>query len=51
MMQAALMLIGHQYEQREPIAFSNSYAVPFGIHDLLSPMKTRVTGHVPEAAE
>lgn len=51
MTQAALLLVANMYENREPIAFSNPYAVPYGIHDLLSPLKERVTGHQPEAAE
>ncbi|MFN3312810.1 MAG: head-tail connector protein [Hyphomonas sp.] len=50
MVQAALLLVANMYEQREPIAFSNPYAVPFGVHDLLSPLKERVTGYR-EAAE
>lgn len=45
MVQAALLLVANMYEQREPIAFSNPYAVPFGVHDLLSPLKERVTGY------
>lgn len=50
MVQAALLLVANMYEQREPIAFSNPYAVPYGINDLLSPLKVRVTGHQAEAA-
>ena len=46
--QAVLMLVAHQYENREAITFSNPYSVAFGVHDLLSPLKARVTGHQPE---
>lgn len=45
MVQAALLLVGAQYESREAVTFSNPYAVPFGVHDLLSPLKERVTGY------
>lgn len=51
MMQAALLMIAHQYEAREAITFSNAYQLPFGVHDLLSPLKERVTGHVPPAED
>lgn len=51
MVQAGLLLVANMYEQREPIAFSNPYAVPYGIHDLLSPLKARVTGHIAPVAE
>jgi uncharacterized phage protein (predicted DNA packaging) len=50
MAQAALMLIAQHYDAREAISFSNPYTLPFGIHELLSPLKERVTGHRPEAA-
>lgn len=52
MIQAGLLLTANMYEQREPIAFSNPYQVPYGVHDLLSPLKQRVTGFspVPETA-
>lgn len=43
--QAVLMLVAHQYENREAVTFGNPYSLPFGIHDLLSPLKARVTGH------
>lgn len=46
MTQAALLLIAHQYESREAITFSNQYMLPFGVTDLLSPLKERVTGYV-----
>lgn len=48
MMQAALLLIAHQYESREGVTFASAYQLPFGVHDLLSPLKDRVTGHRPE---
>ncbi|MCB5409155.1 head-tail connector protein [Pseudogemmobacter faecipullorum] len=52
MVQAALLLVAHQYESREGVTFANPYQLPFGVHDLLSPLKERVTGHqtAPEAA-
>lgn len=43
--QAVLMLVAHQYENREAVSFGNPYSVPFGVHDLLSSLKARVTGH------
>lgn len=48
MVQAALLLIAHQYEAREAVAFTSAHRLPFGVHDLLSPLKERVTGHQPE---
>lgn len=45
MVQAALLLVAHQYESREGVTFSNPHQLPFGVHDLLSPLKDRVTGH------
>lgn len=50
MMQAALLLVATQYESREAVTFASPYSLPFGVHDLLSPLKERVTGHQPEAA-
>lgn len=50
MVQAALLMIAHMYEAREAIAFSNPYSLPFGVHDLLSPLKERITGYVAEAS-
>lgn len=50
MVQAALLLVATQYESREAVTFSNAYQLPFGVHDLLSPLKERVTGYR-EAAE
>ena len=50
MIQAALLLIAHQYENREGVTLSNPYSLPFGVTDLLSPLKTRVTGYVAESA-
>ena len=49
MVQAALLLVAHQYESREGVTFSSPYQLPFGVHDLLSPLKERVTGHRPDA--
>ena len=43
MVQAALLLVAHQYEAREAVTFSSPYQLPFGVHDLLSPLKERVT--------
>ncbi|MFC0200582.1 head-tail connector protein [Paracoccus rhizosphaerae] len=45
MAQAALLLIATQYESREAVTFSNAYQLPYGVHDLLSPLKERITGH------
>lgn len=50
MMQAALLLVATQYESREAVTFASAYQLPFGVHDLLSPLKERVTGHQAEAA-
>ena len=44
MVQAALLLIAHQYESRESVTFASPHQPPFGVHDLLSPLKDRVTG-------
>lgn len=49
MAQAALLMIAHQYEAREAVTFASTYQLPFGVHDLLSPLKDRITGHQPEA--
>lgn len=46
--QAVLLLTAFSYEQREAVTFSNPFSVPFGVPDLLSPLKDRVTGHLPE---
>ncbi len=48
MVQAALLLVAHQYEAREAVTFASTYQLPFGVHDLLSPLKDRVTGYRPE---
>lgn len=48
MVQAVLLLVAHQYEAREAISFANAYHLPYGVHDLLSPLKVRVTGYTPE---
>lgn len=50
MVQAALLLVATQYESREAVTFASAYQLPFGVHDLLSPLKERVTGHQPEVA-
>lgn len=44
MVQAVLLLVAHQYESREAVIFGNAYQLPFGVTDLLSPLKDRVTG-------
>lgn len=52
--QAVLMMTAHSYENREAVSFSNPFSLPFGIHDMLSPLKDRVTGYVapdPEVTE
>ncbi|MFC3059092.1 head-tail connector protein [Paenirhodobacter populi] len=49
MAQAALLLVAHQCESREAITFASTYQLPFGVHDLLSPLKERVTGYRREA--
>lgn len=48
--QSVLLMTAHSYETREAATFSNGFSVPFGVHDLLSPLKARVTGHIPEVA-
>ena len=48
MVQAALLLAAHQYENREPVTFANPYELPFGVHDLLAAMKRRVTAYTPD---
>ena len=50
MIQAALLLIAHQYENREGVTFSHAYSLPYGVHDLLSPLKERIVGYQPEDA-
>jgi len=50
MAQAALLMVAHQYEAREAVTFTSTYRLPFGVHELLSPLKDRITGHQPEAA-
>lgn len=47
--QAVLMLVAHSYETREAVTFANPFTVAFGVHDLLSPLKDRVTGHEAQA--
>ena len=51
MVQALLLLVAHQFESREAISFANAYHLPYGVHDLLSPLKVRVTGYTPEPEE
>lgn len=48
MVQAALLLVAHQYESREGVTFANPYQLPYGVHDLLSPLKVRVPGYMPD---
>lgn len=48
MVQAALLLVAHQYEAREAVTFASPHQLPFGVHELLSPLKERVTGYRPE---
>ena len=47
--QAILLMVAHSYESREAVSFSNPFTVPFGVHELLSPNKARITGHIPAA--
>lgn len=47
MVQAALLMVATMHQTREAITFSNQYMLPFGVHDLLSPLKERVVGYVP----
>ncbi|MBT0780851.1 head-tail connector protein [Paracoccus sp. pheM1] len=42
MLQAALMLIAHQYEAREAVTFASAYQLPFGVRDLLAGVKRQV---------
>lgn len=49
MVQAALLMVAHQYESREAVTFGSAYQLPFGVHELLSPLKKRVTGHDQDA--
>ena len=49
MAQAGLLLVARQYEAREAVSLANGYRLPFGVHDQLSPLKDRITGHQPEA--
>lgn len=51
MLQAALMLVAHQYEAREAVTFASAYRLPFGVADLLSGIKRQVVGYIPEAEE
>lgn len=45
MVQVALLLVAHQYEAREAVTFASPHQLPFGVHELLSPLKERVTGY------
>lgn len=47
MIQACLLLVATMYQTREAVTFSNVYQLPYGVHDLLSPLKARVVGYVP----
>ena len=51
MLQAALMLIAHQYEAREAVTFASAYQLPFGVTDLLAGIKRQVVGYIPVAEE
>lgn len=51
MLQAALLLIAHQYEAREAVTFASAYQLPFGVTDLLSGIKRQVVGYVPEVED
>lgn len=46
--QAVLLLVAHSYESREAVSFANPFSLPFGVHDVLSPLKARITGHQAE---
>lgn len=48
MVQAVLLMVAHQHQSREAIVYGSAYLLPLGVADLLSPLKTRITGHVPE---
>lgn len=48
MLQAALMLVAHQYEAREAVTFASAYQLPFGVTDLLAGIKRQIVGYVPE---
>lgn len=48
MIQAVLLLVGHSYIMREAASFARPFSIPYGIEDLLSGLKTRITGHTPE---
>lgn len=37
--EAVLQLAAAWYEQREAVAFGNSYVVPFGVHEMLAPLR------------
>lgn len=43
--EAVLMLAAHWYEAREAVSFASPFAIPFGVHDLLSSHKRVVVGH------
>lgn len=48
MVQAALLLIGHQHEAREAVTFSSAYSLPYGVTDLLAGLKRQIVSYVPE---
>jgi len=48
MLQAALLLVGHQYEAREAVTFASAYQLPFGVTDLLSGIKRQVVSYTSE---
>lgn len=51
MTQAVLLLVGHSYIMREAASFARPFSIPYGVEDLLSGLKTRITGHTPEPAQ
>lgn len=48
MIQAVLLMTGHSYAVREAATFARPFSVPYGVEDVLSGLKTRITGHRPE---
>lgn len=49
--QAVLMLVAHWFGCREGVSPERLATIPFGIYDLLSGLKARVTGYVPEGQQ
>lgn len=46
--QAVLLLTGHSYNIREASSFARPFSVPYGVEDMLSGLKARITGHQAE---